>query len=86
MRLVVLALPAGDFIHRFDDSLDLVLRRITGTPQAHQAIGGLTEALGNGLGVEVAVRGEDALARKIIANLGRRDSDDDKGNRRRPWR
>ena len=65
MRLVVLALPSGDVLDGFDNSIDLVLRRVTGTPQTHQAVGGLTEAVGNGLGVEVAVRGEDALARTL---------------------
>src|SRR5262245_7579929 len=57
----------GDALHRREQPLDLLLRRVASAPYPHQRLD--VEALDDGLRVEVAVAGEEGLGGERAAHL-----------------
>jgi len=76
----------GDRPQALGDSVHLVFCRVTGTTQAEQPVARLTEALRNGLRVEIAMGGEDPSPCQPDGDLRRGDLGDDQRDRRRPRR
>ena len=88
---LVSVVTSGNRPQALDHPVHLVLGGVAGTADANQSVASLAEPLGHGLGVEVAVRGEDPAPSQPGGDLGGREFLDDerkcrrsRGRRRRP--